>query len=139
MSRMLNAVKILFSGKGVLDKQLCLFSVCGLFGLIAGYLALWQENYIELTLLQKLMFMSAVAIYVLFVVGYEVLFLQKRELPNFDMDIFKVFRIFFTNRPASVFQTIFDQNDLAVFVVLRNNTIQTRSEKTFCIINRYDN
>ena len=90
MSRMLNAVKILFSGKGVLDKQLCLFSVCGLFGLIAGYLALWQENYIELTLLQKLMFMSAVAIYVLFVVGYEVLFLQKRELPNFDMDIFKV-------------------------------------------------
>ena len=112
MSRMLNAVKILFSGKGVLDKQLCLFSVCGLFGLIAGYLALWQENYIELTLLQKLMFLSAVAVYALFVVGYEVLFLQKRELPDFDMEIFRVAT---KKIPLIVFGVSFIFNLLSVF------------------------
>lgn len=112
MSRMLNAVKILFSGKEILDKQLCLFSVCGLFGLIAGYLALWQENYIELTLLQKLMFLSAVAVYALFVVGYEVLFLQKRELPDFDMEIFRVAT---KKIPLIVFGVSFIFNLLSVF------------------------
>ena len=90
MSRMLSAVRILFSGKEFLDKQLCLFSVCGLLGLMTGYLALWQENYIELTLFQKILFVVLVAIFELFVVGYEVLFLQKRELPDINIEVFKV-------------------------------------------------
>ena len=90
MSRMLSAVRILFSGKEFLDKQLCLFSVCGLLGLMTGYLALWQENYIELTLFQKILFIVLVAIFELFVVGYEVLFLQKRELPDINIEVFKV-------------------------------------------------
>ena len=90
MARMLSAIKILFSGKGFLDKQLCLFSICGMLGLITGYLALWQENYVELDIAQKILFVLLVAIFELFVIGYEVLFLNKRELPSIDMEIFKV-------------------------------------------------
>ena len=90
MARMLNAMKILFNSKDFLDKQLCLFSICGTLGLVTGYLALWQESYVELDIIQKILFVLLVAVFELFVIGYEVLFLNKRELPNIDMEIFKV-------------------------------------------------
>lgn len=90
MARMLNAIKIMFSGKGFLDKQLCLFSILGLLGLETGYLALWQENYVEISLLQKILFVAMIAIFELFCVGYEILFLHKRELPEINMEIFHV-------------------------------------------------
>lgn len=87
---MLNAIKIMFSGKDFIDKQLCLFSICGLLGLGTGYLALWQENYVEISLLQKILFVAMIMVFELFCVGYEILFLHKRELPEINIEIFRV-------------------------------------------------
>ena len=36
MARMLEAVKNLYKGSDVINRQICLFSVCGILGLIIG-------------------------------------------------------------------------------------------------------
>lgn len=90
MAKMKEAIKILFSGENTADKQICLFSLCGIIGLTCGILALEVQNIIEISILQKILLGIWAIIYTLFWTGYETIFLHTRKLPDITMDCFKI-------------------------------------------------
>lgn len=53
VARLLEGVKNLYKGKDAINRQICLFSICGIIGLVNAYLALGIQNINEVTLLQK--------------------------------------------------------------------------------------
>ena len=56
MAQMLNGLKKLYTGEKAFERQLSLFSICGIAGLITGYIAIANQGYIEITNIQKICF-----------------------------------------------------------------------------------
>ena len=90
MARLLEGIKKLYTGKDTLNKQICLFSVCGILGLANAYLALGIQNINEITTLQKGLFAILNLFFGLFFVGYEAIFLHTRELPDINLETIKI-------------------------------------------------
>ncbi len=90
MANMLNAIKILYTKKDSINRQVCLFSMCGMIGLINGFLSLNEQSIIEINLIQKFLFAGLIILFGLFLTGYETLFLHSRELPDINFDSIKI-------------------------------------------------
>lgn len=90
MARMLEAVKNLYKGSDVINRQICLFSVCGILGLIFGYVTLISQNSVNMNIFLKILLCIPVCLISFYFVGYEILFLKKRVLPDFDLEPFKI-------------------------------------------------
>lgn len=90
MAKMFEALKLIYSGKDIINRQICLFSVCGTAGLINGYLALAHRNINELTQLYKVFFALLILLFSLFFIGYETMFLHTRELPDINFETFMI-------------------------------------------------
>lgn len=90
MAKMFEALNILYTGKDAINRQICLFSICGIIGLLNGYLALGEQNLNEVLLWQKILFGILILIFGLFLIGYETVFMHTRELPDINFDIFKI-------------------------------------------------
>ena len=99
MAQMNKALKILFSGDKVIEKQICLFAVCGIGGLIISYFVLFLEDYLELTPLLFGVLGACFYLFYLFITSIEIEFLHKRELPNIGINNLK---IMFTKTPLLV-------------------------------------
>ncbi len=87
---MIEGIKRVFKGKELLARQIALFSICEIAGLIKGYFALNTQNMSEMALGLKITFTVLLIIFALFFTGYEILFLKERELPEIDMRSFKI-------------------------------------------------
>lgn len=87
---MLEGIKRVFSGKDVLERQISLFSVCGIAGLINGYFALNSQSMGEMSIALKFVLTALLVIFALFFTGYEIIFLKERQLPEIDMRSFKI-------------------------------------------------
>lgn len=90
MAQMLNGLKILYSGEKAFERQLSLFSICGIVGLVSGYLTLAQQGIIEITITNKILISLALILYTLFLTGYEILFMKERTIPDIDINSFKI-------------------------------------------------
>lgn len=87
---MIEGIKKVFTGKEILPRQISLFSLCGIAGLVNGYFALNSENMAGLSLQVKVLLTAFLILFALFFTGYEVLFMKERELPEIDMRSFKI-------------------------------------------------
>ena len=90
MSQMIKGLKKLYTGKNALPRQISLFSICGITGLLNGYLALDAQGILEVNIYQKIIFTALLIIFALFFTGYETIFMHVREIPDIDMQSFKV-------------------------------------------------
>lgn len=90
MAQMLNGLKRLYSGDKAFERQLSLFSICGIAGILSGYLNLTTQGIIETSNIQKFVFTILLIIFGLFFVGYETIFMHSREIPDIGIKSFKV-------------------------------------------------
>jgi len=63
---MIEGIKRVFKGKELLARQIALFSICGIAGLINGYFALNTQNMSEMALGLKITFTVLLIIFALF-------------------------------------------------------------------------
>lgn len=87
---MIDGIKKVFAGNDALARQISLFSICGIAGLVNGYFALYSENMSTMALAAKISLTFLLILFALFFTGFEVLFMKERELPEIDMRSFKV-------------------------------------------------
>lgn len=87
--KMIEGLKTLYSGKEAFQRHLTLFSLCGIFGLVDVCVAV--DGVETLSLVAKIFYILSWFAFSVFIVGYEVLFLHERELPDVDFRPFKLF------------------------------------------------
>lgn len=90
MAQMLNGLKKLYSGDKAFERQLSLFSICGIAGILSGYLNSATQGIIEISNIQKIIFTILLIIFGLFFIGYETIFMHSREIPDIDTNSFKL-------------------------------------------------
>lgn len=66
MSKMLEGIKTIYSGNNVLNKHIQLFSLCGIIGIMAGYLSLVTQGINEIKPLDKGVIILVQIIWLLF-------------------------------------------------------------------------
>ncbi len=122
MTQMLNGLKRLYTGKNTLPRQISLFSICGIAGLLNGYFALETQGLTEAGIAQKVIFAVFLIIFALFFTGFETLFMHDRELPDIDMRSFKLalrkipFLIFLAGLPFLIL-SLFTKYQYAAFCI----------------------
>lgn len=89
MAKMREALACLYKGENALQRQICLFSICGIAGLINGYMALVEQYYNDATIYLKIGFAILSILFSFFIVGFETEFLHTRSIPDSDMNILK--------------------------------------------------
>ncbi|CCY64003.1 unknown [Clostridium sp. CAG:967] len=89
MSKMLEGIKTIYSGNNVLNKHIQLFSLCGIIGIMAGYLSLVTQGINEIKPLDKGVIIIVQIIWLLFFTGFETIFLHQKSLPEIDMSSFR--------------------------------------------------
>lgn len=85
--RMLEGLKKLYSGKEAFSRHLTLFSICGIAGLVDVYVTLEGMN--SISLVNTFLYFAFCLLFALFITGYEIIFLNERELPDIDFRAFK--------------------------------------------------
>jgi len=78
----------LYSGKDALSRHLTLFSVCGIFAILSVYIS--TDGVETLNIFQAVLYGVLCILFSMYIVGYEVLFLNERELPDVDFRPFKL-------------------------------------------------
>lgn len=118
---MIEGIKKVFAGENALARQISLFSICGIAGLINGYFALYSEDITGISLVAKNSLTALLIIFALFFTGFEVLFMKERELPEVDMRSFKIalkkipFVVFLIGVPL-LLASLFTKYTSAVFI-----------------------
>lgn len=87
--KMIEGLKCLYKGKDTFSRHLTLFSLCGIFGLLDVYVTI--EGIETISPLLKTFYLFAWFLFSVYIVGYEVIFLHERELPDIDLRPFKLF------------------------------------------------
>ena len=87
MAKMCEGFVNLFSSKGAFSRQLTLFSICGMIGLLQGYIALGETDVIW-----KWTLAVVSILYTLFLTGYEILFMKEQEIPDVDLRSIKLIK-----------------------------------------------
>ena len=90
MSQMINGLKKIYSGEKAFERHLSLFSICGIAGILSGYINLATQGIIEISNIQKIVFTILLIIFGLFFIGYETTFMHSREIPDIDSNSFKL-------------------------------------------------
>ena len=88
--KMLEGIRKIFGGKEALSRHITLFSLCGIFGLID--VCATVEGINSIGTLSKSLYLLSWFLFSVFIIGYEVMFLHERELPDIN---FKPFQLFF--------------------------------------------
>ncbi len=120
MARLLEGIKTLYTGKDAINRQICLFSVCGIMGLVNAYLTLGMQNINEVTTIQKTFLGILNLLFGLFFIGYETIFLHSRELPDINLETIKIglkkvpFAIFLISIPITLL-SLFSKSHYASF------------------------
>ena len=83
---MREGLKCLYKGKDALSRQVALFSLCGIFGLVDIYYSINDFDGVIPTILYVFLWI----IFSMYIVGYEVIFLNERELPDINFRPFKL-------------------------------------------------
>lgn len=89
MAKMREALNYLYKGQNALQRQICLFSLCGIAGLINGYMALVEQYYNDADIYLKITFAILIIFFSFFLIGFETEFLHTRRIPDVDMNTFK--------------------------------------------------
>ena len=87
MAKMCEGFVNLFASKEAFSRQITLFSICGMIGLLQGYIALGETD-----IIWKYILAIVSIIYTLFITGYEILFMKEREIPDVDLRSIKLLR-----------------------------------------------
>lgn len=90
MAKMLEGLKTLYTGEKSFTRQLTLFSICGIVGLLNAFIQLEKNSLVEVSVAQKVAFLILWILFAWFITGYEVLFLRERHIPDIDMRSFKI-------------------------------------------------
>lgn len=90
MAKLLEGFKSLYCGKDAFERQIMLFSVCGILGLFNAFIGFEKQGLAEVTSFQKITYLILWFIFIFFLTGYETLFLHERHIPEVDMRSFKV-------------------------------------------------
>ncbi len=90
MAKMREALACLYKGENALPRQICLFSICGVAGLINGYMSLVEQYYNDANIYLKIGLAVLIILFSFFIVGFETEFLHTRKIPDSDMNIFKI-------------------------------------------------
>ncbi len=122
MAKMVEALKILYTGEDALNRQISFFSFCGIFGLINAYLALAAQDINAISHVQKMLLVGILIIFNLFFIGFETDFMHSRQLPDIDLNIFK---ISFKKIPFIIF--------LAGIIIVLANFYTKYSYAVFCV------
>ncbi len=83
-----DGLRSLFKGKDSFSRQIMLFSICGTIGLLDVYLSIMEPN--NLNIYSQIIFGGIWVLFGMFVMGYEVVFLHERELPDIDFRPLKI-------------------------------------------------
>ena len=89
MANMREALKYLYTGQNALQRQICLFSICGIAGLINGYIALAEQLYNDASIYTKIIFAGLIILFGFFIIGFETEFLHARRIPDSDVNVLK--------------------------------------------------
>ncbi len=120
---MIEGLKRLYSGAKVFQRQLTLFSLCGIVGLFNALLSLDKLSLAEVTMLQKCLFLFLWIVFSWFLTGYETLFLNERYIPEVDMRSLKIvlsrtlFFVFWISIPFGIVAMFFPKYTAAAFFV----------------------
>ncbi len=87
MAKMIEGFTNLFTTKDAFPRGLTLFSICGIVGLLQGYIALGETDAIW-----KYSLAVISIIFTFFLTGYEILFMNERKIPDIDMRSIKLFK-----------------------------------------------
>lgn len=123
MAKMLEGFKSLYCGKNAFERQIMLFSVCGILGLFSAFIGFEKQGLAEVTQLHKYVYFALWIIFAFFLTGYETLFLHERHIPEIDMRSFKIvfnrilFFVFFVSVPLAVVSFKFPAYTSAAFAV----------------------
>lgn len=90
MSQMINGLKKIYSGEKAFERHLSFFSICGIAGIFSTYIALANQGIIEIPNIQKICFVILPIIFTLFFIGYETIFMHTREIPDVNIETFKL-------------------------------------------------
>ncbi len=85
MAKMCEGFTRLVTGKDAFSRNLSLFSICGIVGLLQGYIMLTETD-----IVWKYILTAVSLIFTMFLTGYEILFLNERETPDIDLRPFKL-------------------------------------------------
>lgn len=104
----------IFGGNHNIIRQLSIFSICGIVGLIDVYVTM--NGFANLNIYKKAGYVIMWLLFLMYFTGYETLFLHERELPEIDL---RSFKIVFSKTLLAVFAFVF-----AIFILrltLANN------------------
>lgn len=90
MAKMREALACLYKGENALQRQICLFSICGIAGLINGYMALVEQYYNDATIYLEIGLALLIILFSFFIVGFETEFLHTRKIPDSDINVLKI-------------------------------------------------
>lgn len=77
----------IYKGKDAFSRQLALFSLCGILAILDLYFV--SDGIESMNIIQIVLYSMMWLLFSMYIVGYEVLFLHERELPDLDCRPFK--------------------------------------------------
>lgn len=87
---MLEGLKKLFSGSDIFSKQLTLFSICGVMGLLYAFMSMEKIGISDVSLIQKVIFQILWIGFAFFLTGFETQFLHERQIPDISVRTLKI-------------------------------------------------
>lgn len=90
MTKMLEGLKTIYSGNNIVNKQIQLFSLCGIAAILGGYLSLAAQGINEIKPFDKAAIVLCQIVWILFFTGYETIYIHRKSLPELDMSSFKI-------------------------------------------------
>ncbi len=90
MTKMLEGFKNLYCGNNVFERQVILFSICGIIGLFNAFIEFEKQGFAEITRVHKCIYFGLWIIFMFFLTGYETLFLHERHIPEIDLRSLKI-------------------------------------------------
>lgn len=85
---MIEALNRIYKGKDAFVRQVSLFSICGIFGVLDFYFL--ADGIEVLNLFQIVFYLILWIIFSMYIIGYEVIFLNERQLPDIDLNPFRL-------------------------------------------------
>ena len=85
MAKMSEGFVNTLSGKDAFQRQLTLFSICGIIGLFQSYILIENAG-----VMYRYILAIISILFTFFLTGYEIIFMKERELPDADVRSFKI-------------------------------------------------
>ena len=90
MTKMIEALNRLYNVRYAISRQISLFSICGIAGILQGSIILGIKQVNDITSIEKILYTLIIMIIAIFLVGYEVQFINERRIPDTDLRSFKL-------------------------------------------------